>query len=143
MLDLHGIAMPKLKEEDYNRESIRKDYMRQIGKTAVRNLIKNNFEAHYCDSAEEARTLVLSLIPDNGIVGFGDSHTIFALDLDDELEKKNCVAIPHTCAVNNYAFEHNVPGFKIIGNKQEMREILMQYLVAVSYTHLPSPRDRG
>jgi hypothetical protein len=26
--------------------------------------------------------------------------------------------------------EHNSPGFKVIGNKQEMREILMQYLVA-------------
>ena len=130
MLDLHGFKMPKLKDEDWGRDGIRKDYMRQNGKIAVKNLIKNNFEAHYCDSIAEARGLVLSLIPDGGIVGFGDSHTIFALELDQELENKNCVAIPHTCAVNNYAMEHNSPGFKIIGNKQEMRDILMQYLVA-------------
>ncbi len=130
MLDLHTYKMPKLKEAEWNRDSIKKDYMRQNCKIAVKNLNGNNFDAHYCDSIEEARTLALSLIPDNGILGFGDSHTIFALELDEELEKKNCVAIPHTCAVNNYAMEHKSPGFNIMGNKQEMREILMQYLVA-------------
>lgn len=130
MLNLHNFKMPKLKEEAYNREDIRKDYLRKKGTVAVKNLKKNNFEAYYCDSIEEARKLVLSLIPDNGIIGCGDSHTVFALELDEELEKKNCVAIPHTCAVNNYAMEHNSPGFKIIGNKEEMRDILMQYLVA-------------
>ena len=130
MLDLHNFKMPKLKEEDCNRDSIKKDYTRQECKIAVNNLIKNNFAAYYCDSIEEARKLVLSLIPDDGIIGCGDSHTVFALELDDELEQKNCVAIPHTCAVNNYAMEHNSPGFKVIGNKEEMRDILMQYLVA-------------
>ena len=130
MLDLHEFKIPKLKEESHNRNSIRKSYLRQKGKIAVKNLKKNNFEAHYCDSMEEAKKLVLSLIPDNGILGCGDSHTIFALELDEELERKNCVVIPHTCAVNNYAMEHNSPGFKVIGNKKEMRDILMQYLVA-------------
>lgn len=130
MLDLHNFKMPKLKDEDCNRNSIRKDYMRQECQITVKNLIKNNFAAYYCDSMDEAKTLVLSLIPDNAIIGCGDSHTVFALELDEDLEKKNCVAIPHTCAVNNYALEHNSPGFKIIGNKQEMRDILMQYLVA-------------
>jgi hypothetical protein len=122
--------MPKLKEGAYNTDNIKKDYSRQKGTIAVKNLQKNNFQAYYCDSIEEARKLVLSLIPDNGIIGCGDSHTIFALELDDELEKKNCVAIPHTCAVNNYAMEHNSPGFNVVGNKEEMRNILMQYLVA-------------
>jgi hypothetical protein len=130
MLDLHNFKMPKLKDTDSNRNLIRKNYMRQQCEIAVKNLNKNNFEAHYCDSIKEARDLVLSLIPDNGIIGFGDSHTIFALELDEELEKKNCVAIPHSCAVNNYAMEHNSPGFNVVGNKKEMRDILMQYLVA-------------
>lgn len=130
MLDLHNISMPELKEADCSRDSIRKDYIRQQCKIAVDNLIRNNFEAHYCDSVRDARDLVLSLIPDNGIIGCGDSHTIFALELDEELEKKNCVAIPHKCAVNNYALEHKSPGYKVIGNKEEMRDILMQYLVA-------------
>lgn len=130
MLNLHDIKMPKLKGEEFDRNSIRKDYIRQECRIAVNNLIKNNFSAYYCDTIDEAKTLVLSLIPDNGVIGCGDSHTVFALDLDEDLEKKNCVAIPHTCAVNNYAFEHNTPGFKIIGSKEEMRDILMQYLVA-------------
>jgi len=130
MLDLHNFKMPKLKDGEHNRNSISKEYLRQKGTVAVKNLKKNNFEAHYCDSIEEARKLVLSLIPDNGIIGCGDSHTIFALELDEKLEKKNCVVIPHTCAVNNYAMDHNSPGFKVVGNKEEMRDILMQYLVA-------------
>lgn len=130
MLDLHHFKMPKLKEEDCNRASIRKDYLRQEAQIAVKNLNKNNFSAHYCDSIEEARKLVLSLIPDDGIVGCGDSHTIFALELDEDLEKKNCVAIPHTCAVNHYALENNSPGYKVVGTRKEMRDILMQYLVA-------------
>lgn len=130
MLNLHDFNIPKLKDEDCNRDAIKKSYMRQECQIAVNNLKKNNFDAHYCDTTGEARNLILSFIPDNGIIGCGDSHTIFALELDEELEKKNCVAIPHTCAVNNYVMEHNSPGWKIIGNKEEMREILMQYLVA-------------
>lgn len=130
MLNLHHFNMPKLRDEDCNRDEIRKKYLRQESQIAVRNLQKNNFDAHYCDSVEEARKLILSLIPDHGIIGCGDSHTIFALELDDELAKKGCVAIPHTCAVNHYAMEHNSPGFKVVGNKDEMRDILMQYLVA-------------
>ncbi len=130
MLNLHHFKIPKLKEEDCDRRSIRKDYMRQESQIAVKNLIKNNFDAHYCDSIEEARDLVLSLIPDDAIIGCGDSHTVFALELDEALEKKNCVAIPHTCAVNHYALEHNSPGYKVIGTREEMRDILMQYLVA-------------
>jgi len=130
MLDLRSFKMPKLKSEEYNRDNIKKSYYRQKGAAAVKNLKKNNFAAHYCDSISEARQLVLNLIPDNGIIGCGDSHTIFALELDKDLEKKNCVAIPHTCAVNNYVLEHNSPGFKILGNREETREILRQYLVA-------------
>lgn len=130
MLNLHNFKMPKLKDEEHDRKAIRKGYLRQKGKIAVKNLKKNAFEAHYCDSVTEARKLVLSLIPDGGIIGFGDSHTIFALNLDEELEKKKCVAIPHTCAVNNYAFDNKSSWVKIVGSKQDMRDILMQYLVA-------------
>jgi hypothetical protein len=130
MLNLHNFKMPKLKEEEHDRSNIKKGYLRKKGAIAVKNLKKNNFEAHYCDSVVEAKKLVLSLIPDDSTIGFGDSHTIFALELDEELENKNCVAIPHTCAVNNYAFENKSPWVKIVGNKQEVRDILMQYLVA-------------
>ncbi len=130
MLDLRKLKFPKLKEEDCSREKIRSDYLKQQCRIAVKNLSKNNFEAHFCESAADAKELLLSLIPENSTVGFGDSHTIFSLELDDDLEKKNCVAIPHTCAVNKPAFDNKTPGFKIIGNEQETREILMNYLVS-------------
>jgi hypothetical protein len=68
MLDLHHFKMPKLKEEDCDRNSIRKEYIKQECQIAVKNLIRNNFTAHYCDSIIEAKNLVLSLIPDNGIL---------------------------------------------------------------------------
>lgn len=130
MLDLHNFSMPKLEAEDCNRDAIQKKYYRQQGKIAVKNLKKNNFSAYYCDSIQEARETVLELIPQDGIIGCGDSHSIFALKLEEGLAQKNCVAIPHTCAANNYVMENNSPGFNIIGNKKEMRELLMQYLVA-------------
>ncbi len=130
MLDLYNFPLPKLKEGDYGRDEIKKEYLRRECQIAVKNLKKNKFSASYCDTLKEGASLVLSLIPDNSIVACGDSHTIFALKLDDELEKKNCPVIPHTCAVNSYVFENKLSGYKIIGNKQETREILMQYLTA-------------
>jgi hypothetical protein len=130
MLDLHKIKFPKLHEGAFDRDGIKKEYLRNKGNIAVKNLKKNHFEAHYCDSKEEARQLLLSLIPDNATIGCGDSHTIFALELEAELENKNCVAIPHTCAVNHCGYTTNSSDYVIVGTKEESREILMQYLVA-------------
>jgi len=130
MLDLRKINFPKLSEVAFDRDGIRKDYLRNKGEIAVKNLKKNNFEAHYCDSKEEARQLLLSLIPDDCTIGCGDSHTIFALELEEGLENKNCVVIPHSCAVNNCGYETNRSDYVIVGTKEESREILMQYLVA-------------
>ena len=130
MLDLHKIKFPKLSKGAFDRDGISHDYLRKKAEVAVKNLKKNNFEAHYCDSREEAKQLLLSLIPDNCTIGCGDSHTIFALDLEQELEIKNCVTIPHTCAVNNQGYETNSSDYVRVGTKEESREILMQYLVA-------------
>ena len=41
MLDLHKIKIPKLKDQAYDRSAIKKDYLRQNCKIAVKNLIKN------------------------------------------------------------------------------------------------------
>lgn len=130
MLDLHNFPMPALKDGDCDRNAIRKEYLRQNGRIAVKNLQKNNFEAQYCDSVAEARAALLAMIPDGGVVAFGDSHTLFALELDEELAGKNCAVIPHKCAVNHYAMENNSPGFQVLGDKETMRDILMQYLVS-------------
>ena len=130
MLDLRKIRFPLLKAEAHNRGEIQKEHFRQRGEVAVKNLNKNNFHAYYCSTREEARQQVLTLIPNNSTIGFGDSHTIFALELEEPLEKKNCISIPHTCAVNANAFREKIPGFQILGDQQATKEILMQYLVA-------------
>ncbi|NCB44370.1 MAG: lactate utilization protein [Clostridia bacterium] len=130
MLDLRKIRFPLLKAEAHDRATIQKEHFRQRGEVAVNNLIKNNFKAYYCPTLEEAKTQVLSLIPKESTIGFGDSHTIFALALEEELEKMGCISIPHTCAVNANAFREKIPGFQILANQQETKEILMQYLVA-------------
>ena len=130
MPDLHKFKLPKLKDEDSGRDAVRKKYYRQQGRIAVKNLIKNNFEAVYCDTTSEAGEHLLKLVPEGAVIGCGDSHTVFAMDLDNELEKKNCVVIPHTCAANSYAFENRRPGYHIAGSREETREILMNYLVS-------------
>ena len=42
MIDLHSFKMPKLKEEDCDREAIKKAYIRQECHVAVKKLKKNN-----------------------------------------------------------------------------------------------------
>lgn len=124
------MKFPPLKDEDYDRGSIKKKYFRQKCKTAVKNLSKNHFTSHFCEDLEEAKKTLLGLIPENGIIGCGDSHTIFALDLEEDLKERNCITIPHSCAVNHVAMENNCPGYKILGDKELTREVLMNYLVA-------------
>lgn len=130
MLDLRKIRFPLLKAEAHNPDEIRKEHFSQRGEVAVKNLNKNNFHAYYCSTLEEARQQVLALIPNDSTIGFGDSHTIFALELEESLEEKNCISIPHTCAVNANAYREKMEGFEILGDSQQTREILMQYLVA-------------
>lgn len=130
MVDLHSIKFPPLSLENHDSDAIRKKYYAQQARIVVKNLSRNNFSAHYCDSVVEARELVLSLIPTSSVIGCGDSHTIFALELDQGLEEKSCTVIAHTCAVNGNAYDHNAPGFKILGDRQQTKEILMHYLVA-------------
>ena len=48
---------------------------------AVADLERNNISAALCSSRDEARDIVLSLIPTGGTVGYGDSITIRQLDI--------------------------------------------------------------
>ncbi len=130
MIDLKSIQFPPLSEAEFDSDAIRKTYYAQQAEITVKNLNKNDFTAYYRASVEEARELVLSLVPDASVIGCGDSHTLFSLKLDQPLGGKGCTIIPHTCAVNGNAFSHNAPGYKILGDRQQTKEILMNYLVA-------------
>ncbi len=130
MFDIRTIDFPELSSADFDRGNIRKRYLKQQGEIAVKNLNRNRFSASYCDTVSEARAHLLDLIPSSSLIGCGDSHTLFALKVDDELKEKSCTVIPHTCAVNGNVVEHNAPGYTILGGREKSREILRNYLVA-------------
>ena len=57
----------------------------------------------------EVAALLLSLIPDGAVAGVGDSHTIYALDLDEKLAAKGCQAIPSMAALTGTSYDCNPP----------------------------------
>ena len=54
--------------------------------TVIKNLEKRNMKGYYCDTAEDARALVLSMIKDEDLVAWGGSVTIEQLDLKPDLK---------------------------------------------------------
>ena len=79
---------------------IRRRFYAAQGAAAVRALEKNGFAAQYCPSRQEAAQAVLALIPPGARVGVGDSHTIYALELDQALADLGCQAIPGQAAMS-------------------------------------------
>lgn len=59
-----------------NSSEYRKERYRLLGKSILRNFIRRGMEAVYCDTADEAKNFVLSLIPEGSSVGWGGSQTI-------------------------------------------------------------------
>lgn len=55
--------------------------------TVIKNLEKRNMRGYYCENAEEARELVLSMIGDDDLVAWGGSVTIDGLELKKDLKK--------------------------------------------------------
>lgn len=70
-----------------------------IGTKTVGALIKNNFQAMYCPTKEEAVEKILALIPLDGTVGIGGSWTVGELGLLDKLASRG-----------NTMFNHGLPG---------------------------------
>ena len=113
-----------------NADDLRKEFWKEKAEVTIRNLRKNDFEACYAENREEAAKILLDLIPEGAVVGCGDSHTLFALNVEDQLIDKNCIVISHVCALNKHAVETET-GFR---NKDEVRavikDILQHYLTS-------------
>ena len=62
--------------------------MEQLIQKAAEAMTKRGFTVHRVQSAQEARDLVLRLIPQGASVGLGGSMTIRELNLVDALEKR-------------------------------------------------------
>ncbi len=123
--------LPELRSMAFDRNDIKADYYRTKGNVVVENLKKNNFDAYYAETLDAAADLLYDLIPDDSMVGCGDSHTLFALDMEDRLKnEKNCTVIPHLCAMNKTAYFSSDEGYCRLGSKEDMKEILKDYLTS-------------
>lgn len=73
----------------------RKWYSRLRLERAAEALRRNGFNVHVADDAGEARSIVLSLIPEGATVGVGGSVTIRELGVIEELERRGCRVVHH------------------------------------------------
>jgi L-lactate utilization protein LutB len=62
-----------------------KKFYRQQGTTIIQNLKKRNMSGYYCETAQEAKDLALTLIAPESTIGFGGSMTLEAIGLLDTL----------------------------------------------------------
>jgi L-lactate utilization protein LutB len=123
--------LPTLQSMEHDTEALRKRFNRSKGEVVVSKLKKNHFEAYYAENKADAADLLFGLIPHGATIGCGDSHTLFALNIEDRLTaEKDCTFIPHLVALNRVAQENDAQGNMAVGTKAEMREILMRYLVS-------------
>lgn len=120
----------KIKDAAYDVEAIKKKYYASKGENVVKRLKKNGFEAYYVKNRQDATDLMLSLIPDQALVGVGDSHTVYALDLDNALEAKGCRAIPNIAALNLHSYQSDSYGYIKAPTREEARKILADYLTS-------------
>ena len=67
----------------------------QRGKVCVENLKKHRFDAHFVETVEDARTLLLKMVDGYQRFGFGGSDTTRSLGLLDILREKGKVVIDH------------------------------------------------
>lgn len=116
---------------DVNR--IKKEFNRRRGENLVKQLEKKRYNAYYVENKDEAAKLVYDLIPTDSIIGVGDSHSFYSLDLEDDLKSKNCKLIPNVAALNLHGYElANGESFGYIKapTREEARDILADYLTA-------------
>ena len=64
---------------------IKENYRRQA-EALIPKFARRNMEAFYCDTAEEAKKLVLSMIPEGSTVTSGGSVTLEQTDIMEELK---------------------------------------------------------
>lgn len=109
---------------------IRRRFYAAKGAAAVQALEKNGFAAQYCPSCQEAAQAVLALVPPGARVGVGDSHTIYALELDDPLAAMGCQVIPGQAAMSGTSYDLDPPGHYRAPSRDLARALLAAYLTA-------------
>lgn len=114
----------------HDTEQIRKAFYRYKGEALVKVLKKNLFEAYYAENKEEAARLVNALIPDESIVGVGDSHSVYQLDIEQQLKRRGCRLIPNIAALNLHGYHSDAYGYVKAPTREQARDILADYLTS-------------
>lgn len=76
----------------------KKAYFDKRGQQLVKNLKKRHFEAHYCETREEALHMALSLIPEGESVGWGGATSAEQIGLLKAIRTGNYKAIDRDTA---------------------------------------------
>lgn len=74
-------------------EGIREGYWKAKCTKVVDALRKNGFQAEFASSSQEARDMILAMVPADAVVGRAGSVTLTDLGVVDELRKKGCTVI--------------------------------------------------
>ena len=60
-----------------------------LANTMIKNFAKRNIEAFYCNTAEEATALAMSVMPDGSSVGMGGTETVKEIGLLDAVKNSS------------------------------------------------------
>ncbi len=96
-------------------DEIRNLYWRNVLTRLMKTLSRRGFIPHYAEGAEEARKIILSLIPEGSTVGVAGSVTIRELGVVDLLRREGFKVV-----------EHWIKGV----SKEESRKLRLQELLA-------------
>lgn len=119
-----------IKSVTHDIEEIKREFNRYRGEALVKALKKNLFEAYYVDNREEAANLLEQLISEGSIIGVGDSHSFYQLDMEDRLKAKGCRMIPNTAALNLHSYNSDEYGYVKAPTREQARDILADYLTS-------------
>lgn len=110
--------------------AIKKQYARYKGEALVKALEKNRFTAYYVESTQEAAAQLHALIPDGSIIGVGDSHSFYQLDMEAALLARGCRLIPNVAALNLHSYNSREYGYVKAPTREQARDILADYLTS-------------
>ena len=119
-----------LESVTHDVNAIKKEFYKAKGEALVKVLEKNYFEAYYAETKEEAAKLLEKMIPAESIIGVGDSHTFYQLDMEKKLKEKGCKLIPNTAALNLHSYNSKEYGYVKAPTREQARDILADYLTS-------------
>lgn len=114
----------------HDTDEIKRIFYRYKGEALVKALKKNFFEAYYVESKTEAAQLLHSMIEDGSIIGVGDSHSFYQLDMERDLKARGCRLIPNVTALNLHSYNSAEYGYVKAPSREQARDILADYLTS-------------